>query len=457
MNKVKNIAVIDIGKTHAKLVLFDAKSQKQLALKSCSNDVVNQAPYPHHNIENLWEFILLSLQKLNIEFGVDGISVTTHGATAALLAGDKLAMPIIDYEFDGVETCFEEYNKLRPDFKESLSPKLPVGLNLAAQIYWQSQNFKGGFSQVTDILMYPQYWVWRLTGIKASEVTSLGTHTDMWCPDKNEYSSLVTSQNWLNLFPPMRKASDVLATIKPEICEATGLNAETTVVCGIHDSNASLLPYLSELKTPFSVISSGTWTIHMTVGGSTENLNASRDSLANVDAYGRPVPTARFMGGREYEIIMGEDNPDISQVDIEFIIDNEIYILPTFVAGVGPFPNSTGKWIGQNEELTMAQSGAATSLYLAMMSAECLKLAECGDRIIVEGPLTKNKFYLQILSNLTQKPVYASKDATGTSTGAAMLFKTETAPLKLNDAAKPYQNKKLAEYVGGWFKQMELA
>ena len=100
---IKHIAVIDIGKTNAKLVLFDASTQTQIDVKSCSNIIVKQAPYPHCDVERLWEFILLGLYELNIKHGIDGISITTHGATAALLNGDELALPIVDYEFDGVE------------------------------------------------------------------------------------------------------------------------------------------------------------------------------------------------------------------------------------------------------------------------------------------------------------------------------------------------------------------
>ncbi|PCI86886.1 MAG: carbohydrate kinase [Hyphomicrobiales bacterium] len=448
--KIKHIAVIDIGKTNAKLVLFDAATQTQIDIKSCSNDVVTQAPYPHYDIERLWEFILLGLHELHVRHGIDGISITTHGATAALLSGDELALPIVDYEFDGVEDCFAAYDELRPEFSETLSPKLPIGLNLAAQIYWQSQRFEDEFSGVTDILMYPQYWAWRLTGVKASEVTSLGTHTDLWAPDAGDFSSLVAALGWGELFPPMRKAFDVLGDLKPEICEGIGLDIGTPVICGIHDSNASLLPYLGAVEPPFSVISSGTWTIHMTVGGSTSGLDAARDSLANVDAYGRAVPTARFMGGREYEVLMGDENPDIGVADLDFIIEQGVYVLPSFAAGVGAFPDSVGKWVGDENALDIRQHGAAVALYLAMMSAECLTLAECGETLIVEGPLAKNTWYLSVLSALTGKPVHGSQDATGTSIGASMLFETETAPLRLSDAVVPYENSKLSEYARKW-------
>ena len=72
------------------------------------------------------------------------------------------------------------------------------------------------------------------------------------------------------------------------------------IICGAHNSNASLLPRIScRRREPFTVISTGTWVIIMAVGG-TARLDPEADMLANVDVHGRTVPTARFMGGREY-------------------------------------------------------------------------------------------------------------------------------------------------------------
>ncbi|RYE57872.1 MAG: carbohydrate kinase, partial [Rhizobiaceae bacterium] len=302
----RHIAVIDIGKTNAKVVLIDAASEALLGSLSRPNSVRRDAPYPHADVEGLWDFILSSLGELHREHGVDGISITTHGATAALMAGDRLAMPVLDYEYDGVGASDEAYDRARPGFAETLSPRLPNGLNLGAQIFWQSRAFPEDFAKVTAILTYPQYWAWRLTGILASEVTSLGCHTDLWSPDKGDFSSMVDAQGWRAFFPPIKPAASVLGPILNKLADLTGLSAETPVTCGIHDSNASLVPHLGRQEAPFTIISTGTWAISMTVGGDTKNLDQNRDSLANVDAFGRPVPTARFMGGREFDTMVGK-------------------------------------------------------------------------------------------------------------------------------------------------------
>ena len=68
--------------------------------------------------------------------------------------------------------------------------------------------------------------------------------------------------------------------------------------CGIHDSNASYLCYRvgRPAGQPFAVVSSGTWTVIMAHGSDLARLRENRDMLANVDAFGVPVATARFTG-----------------------------------------------------------------------------------------------------------------------------------------------------------------
>lgn len=420
----RHIAVIDIGKTNAKLVLIDSGTRQQLAVRSTPNTVVKEGLYPHADVERLWAFILESLSAFRAEHGVDGISITTHGATAALLAGDRLAMPVLDYEFEGPESLATDYLAARPEFSETLSPKLPNGLNLGAQIFWQARAFPAEFAAVTQILTYPQYWAWRLTGVSASEVTSLGCHTDLWAPDTGDFSSLVGEQSWRELFPAIKPAASVLGAITGAVAAATGLAADTPVTCGIHDSNASLLPHLGGQEAPFTILSTGTWAIAMTVGGDTGGLDPARDSLANVDAFGRAVPTARFMGGREFDMLApGAVTP--SAADVARIVADDVQALPSFMPGVGPFPKAQGRWTVAPETLSAGERTAAVSLYLALMTQTCLGLCRLGRSVIIEGPLARNALFAQALAALTGVPVFVSGDATGTSLGASLLFGSE--------------------------------
>ena len=100
----------------------------------------------------LWLFLICGLREFALTQRVDAISVTTHGASVALLDCDgKLAAPVLDYEHDGPDHLAAEYDAARPDhlaaeydaarpdFAESGSPRLPIGLNARAQISGNSQ------------------------------------------------------------------------------------------------------------------------------------------------------------------------------------------------------------------------------------------------------------------------------------------------------------------------------
>ncbi|GHA29073.1 carbohydrate kinase [Devosia pacifica] len=445
------IAVIDIGKTNAKLALIEAATGNQIDRRSMVNTPLDDGPYPHANVAGLWLFICDALRELNVGYGIDAISITTHGATAALLDGDGLALPVLDYEFDGPDTVRADYEAVRPDFRESYSPSLPAGLNLGAQIFWQERTYPEEFSHVTDILTYPQYWAWRLTGVKASEVTSLGCHTDLWAPDRRDYSRMVSERGWRARFPELKPAASVLGTLVDEVAQLTGLPASTPVACGIHDSNASLLPHLDARQTPFTVISAGTWTICMTVGGKTETLDRERDSLANVDMHARPTPTARFMGGREFEILAGRSEAAApSEADIAAVLDQQILVLPSFVEGVGPFPDQKGRWSHDPAQLSDGQRVAAISLYLAMMTREALQLCGVGREIVVEGSLARNALYAQALAKLTNVDVSVSDDATGTSLGASKLFGAASGAASRTRPVTALQSAKFDAYSVTW-------
>ncbi|TIP97936.1 MAG: carbohydrate kinase, partial [Mesorhizobium sp.] len=80
----RHVAVIDIGKTNAKLALVDLATSSEVALRRMANAPVADGRYPHHDVELLWSFILDSLAGINREQRIDAISITTHGATGVL-------------------------------------------------------------------------------------------------------------------------------------------------------------------------------------------------------------------------------------------------------------------------------------------------------------------------------------------------------------------------------------
>lgn len=420
----RRIAVIDIGKTNAKVVVLDAQTSTEIAAARTANRVLKSAPYPHYDIEGLWDFIISALKNFAASPGFDAISITTHGASAAMLSADgSLALPVLDYEHGYPQAVQDAYAQLRPDFSETFSPGLSVGLNVGAQIHYLKSTFPADFARVATILTYPQYWAFRLTGVAANEVTSLGCHTDLWNPTAGTYSSLVDTLDIRRLMAPVRSAFDALGPVLPVLSQEIGLTKPVPVYCGIHDSNASLLPHLVGNEAPFAVVSTGTWVISFGVGGDLDHLDPKRDALANVDAYGRAVPSARFMGGREFEILaaeIGAASSDTVEAALETVIEKGLMLLPNVVEGSGPFPDQKMRWLADTGANAAERLGAV-SLYLALMTETCLDLIGARGPIFVEGPFALNRAYLMALSAVTGRDVIALPGSTGTSQGAALL------------------------------------
>jgi sugar (pentulose or hexulose) kinase len=423
------VAVLDIGKTNVKLEVFDAE-RALLWERSTANRTLPGPPYPHADAEAIWAFLIGALRDANDAHPIGVIVPTTHGCAGAFIDESGLVLPVLDYEFAGVEAIEPRYAALRPPYAETLSPPLPAGLNQGRQIAWQKQNFPDAFAKAKFYLTYPQYWSWRLTGVAASEVTMLGCHSDLWAPMQGRPSSLAARLDLPRLTPPLRPAWDRLGPLKAEIAAQTGLRPDACVLSGVHDSNASLLPHLASRRPPFTIVSTGTWVILMAVGLRVAGLNAADDMLANVDVEGRPTACARFMGGREYSELIGGVNAPASDASLARVIASGAMALPCFAPQGGPFVSRKGEIRG---DVMPGDRPALATLYVGLMSDLMLTRlgANTGD-LIVEGSFAKNSAYCELLAALRpEQRVFAGDDSAGTARGAALLAQWPVRSLEL--------------------------
>jgi sugar (pentulose or hexulose) kinase len=449
----QTVAVLDIGKTNVKLALFE--QGRLLWEKSAPNRVLPGPPYPHEDVDGTWAFFLGALSEAGRAHRIGALVPTAHGAAGALIGASDLAAPVMDYEFAGVEEIEPDYAKIRPPFSESLSPKVPAGLNLGRQLAYQKWRCPDLFARAKHFVGYPQYWAWRLTGVAASEVTSLGSHTDLWAPRRRDVSSLVKALGVASLLPRLRSAFEPLGPIKAEIAGATGLAPETPVFCGIHDSNAALLPYLVSRQAPFTVLSTGTWVILLCVGLSPDQLDPRDDTLANIDALGRPSASGRFMGGREYAVIAdGGGNPDPAA--IERVIASGAMALPCFSGQGGPYATTKGVIRG---DVAARDRTALATLYCALVSDLMLtRMGATSGDLIIEGTFTRNSAFCELLGTLrpTQR-VFAAEDSAGTARGAAMLAQWPPAyPIAAPTPVPPTSITGLDAYRDAWTASVNL-
>lgn len=157
-------AIIDIGKTNTRAILADLTAQREIAQHRVENRVRSGPPYPHLDVEAQAGFILRALADFAARGPLAGVMVIGHGATVALVDDDGLVMPVLDYEYPGPDELADEYDRLRPPFTQTGSPRMAGGLNIGAQLHWLRTRFPQQMARARHALFWPQYWTWRLTG-----------------------------------------------------------------------------------------------------------------------------------------------------------------------------------------------------------------------------------------------------------------------------------------------------
>jgi len=461
----QSVLIFDIGKTHVKVTLLNLSGDK-LYQNRTSNSVRDTLPYPSFDVDHIWSWLVQEITDLSKTYDITVISIATHGAAAALIdtESETLLLPIMDYEFESYPDDLTNYDSLRPNFERTGSPKFPAGLNLGRQLHWQSKLLSDSDRQSATLLMYPQYWAWRLTGEICTEITSLGCHTDLWDIQNNCPSPLLETLGLAHALPPLVNAWEPLGMVEENLATQLGLNSDCKVLPGVHDSNAG---YLSILKTPKkerpTVVSSGTWSVVMDSQASLETLEMSKDMLVNIDAEGTPLATARYMGGREFGLICERLNTDITTTftdeDIQDIIHSDTFILPSYCSGTGPYPNKKGRIIFGEDKIEINGKAAAT-LYSALMLNDILKRLDPDTRrdILIEGSFAKNSVLCALVAQLNpNRRVRIENQGNGVTKGCFLLTRWhETLPAPTNPEIAPYPLESFIDYAREWEDKVQL-
>ena len=462
------IVVLDCGKTLAKLSLWRSDGSL-IARETRSNARVDTGTYVALDSDGIETWIAATLRGFKSLAPIGAIIPVGHGAGAAIVRDGDLVCPPLDYEDAMPADLRRDYDRLRDPFEATGSPALPDGLNLGAQLYRLQALHPDLLEGGAQILPWAQYWAWLLCGVPASELSSLGCHTDLLRPGDASLSDLARRRGWADHIAPLAPAGAVLGTISPQWAERTGLAADVPVHCGLHDSNAALLaarafPQIADHES--TVLSTGTWFVAMRspADGATVDISTlpeDRDCLVNVDVFGKAVPSARFMGGREIEILSGVDSrrvdirPDQPALlaAVPDLVAAGAMVLPGFASGFGPFPHGRGRWIGMPTDPFARR--AAVCLYAALVADVSLSLIGSRDRILIEGRFAEAEVFVRALATLRpDAEIFVSNAHNDVSFGALRLLLPELKPACRLTRVMPLDTDLLA-YRARWLREAE--
>ena len=449
----KAIAVIDIGMTNKKVAIYD-QGLRMLDSVSRTFAPMMLDGIETHDLEGMEEWFLERLSAFGKVHTIGAIAVSTHGANTVCVGEDgRACAPCVYYTHEPGEEFQKRFYDLVGEKRElqasTGTPPLSAMINTAKGLFFLKEKYPARFAATRFVLNFPQYWAYRLTGNTGAEGTYTGCHSYFWDWEAGRYSSVIDRLGIAGMLPfPLRDSWDVLGSIKAELARRWGLPPDIIVTMGIHDSNASLLPHLAKKKgSDFILNSTGTWCVLM---HPQESFGFEEDELGKVvffnrSAYNKPVKTAIFLGGMEYEAwtkaiaaacgaVPGEPGVEVYR---SVISTASAFILPELVPGSGQFPGSTPRARQDGRDYALADISsqrdvppfmrdgsralAVLNISLALQTLVALERAGHGPltEVFTEGGFRKNEGYNAVLASLCGR-AYLTDISEATALGAAM-------------------------------------
>ena len=277
------------------------------------------------NIRKLFSNVVMGIRKAFEEFPqIESLSIDTWGVDYVLLKGDEEVYPCHAYRDSRTEAVIPEVHEKVPFSKLyghtgcQFQP-----FNSVYQLYDDLK--KGRLEGVTDVLMMPEYLMWKLCGVKAREYTN-ATTMGMISSETGEYDLEIVDELGLprHLFPKLSQPGTVLGELRSEIAAAVGGNCKV-VLCATHDTGSAVEGIPMEGNHPY--ISSGTWSLlgvktpkPITDAGS-EKANYSNEGGVGYNRYQKNIMGMWLVNELQRELCPDTPFPEIVKLAEESACD----------------------------------------------------------------------------------------------------------------------------------------
>lgn len=237
------------------------------------NGVQEQDGHLIWDVDALYVSVVEGIKKAFAKYPeIESLSVDTWGVDYVLLKGSEELRPCYAYRDSRTEAVIPEVHEkvsFSTLYRHTGSQFQPF--NTIYQLYDELKN--GRLEGVTDMLMIPEYLLYKLSGVKAREYTN-ATTMGMISAETGEFDLALVDALGLPraLFPKLTQPGTILGQLLPEIAEKVGGNCKV-VLCATHDTGSAVEGIPMEGNAPY--ISSGTWSL---LGVKTPKPITSEDS-----------------------------------------------------------------------------------------------------------------------------------------------------------------------------------
>ncbi len=336
---------------------------------------------------------------------IESLSIDTWGVDYVLLRGEEEVLPVYAYRDSRTESVIPQVHEIIP-FSElyahtgcQFQP-----FNSIYQLYDDELN--GRLDGVTDLLMIPEYLLYKLCGTKAREYTN-ATTTGLVNAKTGGFDWEIIDKLGLpaHLFPPLKQPGTMIGQYKGIKC----------VLCATHDTGSAVEGVPMDGVQPY--ISSGTWSLlgvktpkPITDSGS-EKANYSNEGGVGYNRYQKNIMGMWLVNELKRDLCPDTPFPEIvkaaEESTCEMIVDAnaQAFLAPKSMKAA--FDKATGnalKTIG--DYFRCAYLSLAESYRMALEELETNTGVKY-EKLYIVGGGAKNQFLNELTAKATGKEVIA--------------------------------------------------
>ena len=410
---MKYYLAIDIGASSGRHIIGwrEGDEIKTKEVYRFPNGVTKQDGHLIWDIECLYNSVLTGLREaFRLYPEIESLSIDTWGVDYVLLEGDKEILPVYAYRDSRTEEVIPKVHEII-SFSELYSK---VGcqfqpFNSIYQLYDDKLN--GRLDRATDMLMIPEYLMYKLCGVKAREYTNA---TTMGMVNGEFDMDIVRRLGYPeHLFPKLSQPKTILGDLLPEIAEKVGGNTKV-VLCATHDTGSAVEGIPMEENSPY--ISSGTWSLlgvktpkPITDKGS-EEANYSNEGGVGYNRYQKNIMGMWLVNELQRELCPNTPFPEIvkmaqeSTCEITVDANAQEFLAPESMKVA--FDDATGGLESVGDYFRCAYKSLALSYKQAIDELEA-NTGRKYEKLYIVGGGAKNEFLNRLSEEATGKQVIA--------------------------------------------------
>ena len=358
------------------------------------------------DVEALVREVKAGIRAAKAEFPeIESLSIDTWGVDYVLLRGDEEVRPVYAYRDSRTEAVISEVHEKMPFselYRHTGCQFQPF--NSIYQLY--ADQAAGRLEGVTDLLMIPEYLMYKLCGAKAKEFTN-ATTMGMVNAETGEFDEAIIEKLGYpkHLFPRLSQPGTVIG-------EYEGIKV---ILCATHDTGSAVEGIPMEGNQPY--ISSGTWSLlgvktpKPITDDASEQANYSNEGGVGYNRYQKNIMGMWLVNELRRDLCPDVSFPEIvkaaEESDCELLVDANA---PEFLAPKSmkeAFDKATdGKLDTIGDYFRCAYRSLAESYRLALSELEH-NTETTYEKLYIVGGGAKNAFLNRLTEEATGKKVIA--------------------------------------------------